>query len=100
SNLGILFVQMGDYASARPVLERALTIREQVLPPDHLDAAGSLADLALLLLRTATTPGPRRATSARCRSRCDASVPIIRRSPRRSSTWPPATAMAATSRPP
>jgi hypothetical protein len=35
--------------AARPLLERALAIREKVLGPEHPDTAGSLSNLAALL---------------------------------------------------
>ena len=40
---------LGDYAGARPLLERALAIREAALPPGHPDLAQSLNDLGMLL---------------------------------------------------
>jgi tetratricopeptide (TPR) repeat protein len=40
---------MGDYAGARPLLERALAIREAALGPDHPDTARSMHYLANLL---------------------------------------------------
>ena len=43
------FWQVGDYAGARPYLERALATRETALGPDHPDTATSLDHLGLLL---------------------------------------------------
>jgi tetratricopeptide (TPR) repeat protein len=42
----------GDYAEARPYLERALAIREKALGPDHPDTAQSLNNLGYLLQAT------------------------------------------------
>lgn len=39
----------GAYAEARPLLERSLSIREQVRGPDHAETATSLTELAFLL---------------------------------------------------
>jgi tetratricopeptide (TPR) repeat protein/transcriptional regulator with XRE-family HTH domain len=39
----------GEFAAARPLLERALRVRERSLGPDHLDTAESLHGLAGLL---------------------------------------------------
>ena len=49
NKLGYYLRMVGDYAAARPLFERALAIREQVLGPDHPDTALSLNNLALLL---------------------------------------------------
>jgi len=44
------YLQMvGEYAQAKPLYERALTIREEVLGPEHPDTAQSLDNLAVLL---------------------------------------------------
>ena len=43
-------VALAAYASARPLYERALAIREKALGPDHPDTATSLNDLAVLVL--------------------------------------------------
>jgi tetratricopeptide (TPR) repeat protein len=49
NNLGYCLNDMlADYAAARPLYERALAIREQVLGPEHPDTAQSLNNLALL----------------------------------------------------
>jgi tetratricopeptide (TPR) repeat protein/transcriptional regulator with XRE-family HTH domain len=39
----------GDFAAARPALERAVAIRERTLGPDHPDTARSLNNLAVVL---------------------------------------------------
>ena len=39
----------GNYEVAKPLYERSLAIRENVLGPDHPDVAASLNNLALLL---------------------------------------------------
>jgi hypothetical protein len=44
-----LLHRQGDLAAARPLYERALTIREKALGPEHPDTAVSLYNLALLL---------------------------------------------------
>jgi tetratricopeptide (TPR) repeat protein len=41
----------GDYDAARPLYERALAIREQVLGPNHPETALALNNLAGLLYR-------------------------------------------------
>jgi tetratricopeptide (TPR) repeat protein len=41
--------EAADYASAEPLLRRALAIRERILGPNHLDVAASLWALATLL---------------------------------------------------
>jgi tetratricopeptide (TPR) repeat protein len=51
NNLAGLFVHQGDYATAQPLLERALAIDEQVLGPTHPYTASSLNNLAELLKR-------------------------------------------------
>jgi tetratricopeptide (TPR) repeat protein len=43
--------EQGEYAAARPLLERALAICERTLGPDHPATATSLNNLALLLYR-------------------------------------------------
>jgi tetratricopeptide (TPR) repeat protein len=50
---------MGDYGSARPLLERALSIREQTLGPSHPSTAHSLNNLAALLYATGDYVGAR-----------------------------------------
>jgi Tetratricopeptide repeat len=54
----------GDYTAARPLLERALAIREQHLGAGHPDTAVSLNDLALLLQDQGYTPGDYTAASS------------------------------------
>ncbi|HMA37371.1 MAG TPA: tetratricopeptide repeat protein, partial [Chloroflexia bacterium] len=49
NTLGTLLQDQGDYAAARPLLERALTIYEATLGPTHRDTVASLNNLALLL---------------------------------------------------
>ncbi len=49
ANLGYHYNAQGDYAAARPLLERALAITEQALGPTHPDTASSLNNLAALL---------------------------------------------------
>jgi CHAT domain-containing protein/tetratricopeptide (TPR) repeat protein len=51
-----LFMDRGDYAGARRLLERALEIREKVLGPEHVDVAYTLRDLADLLLASGEDP--------------------------------------------
>jgi tetratricopeptide (TPR) repeat protein len=48
-NVGSYFHVTAAYAAARPLLERALAIREKVLGPEHPDTALSLNNLAHLL---------------------------------------------------
>ena len=45
---GRALLYQGDAKAARPVLERALAIREKVLGPEHVDVAASLNALGLL----------------------------------------------------
>ena len=45
---GALYYAQGRYAEAEPLFQRALTIREQALGPDHPDVAWSLNSLAEL----------------------------------------------------
>jgi hypothetical protein len=40
NNLARLLQEQGELAAARPLLERALAIREKVLGPEHPNAAG------------------------------------------------------------
>jgi hypothetical protein len=47
--LGHLLVTKGDLASARPLYERSVAIRERVCGPEHGDTAHSLCSLGLLL---------------------------------------------------
>jgi CHAT domain-containing protein len=48
NGLAILYGNMGSYARAEPLYQRALTIREKVLGPEHPDVADSLNNLAVL----------------------------------------------------
>jgi CHAT domain-containing protein len=47
----LLYDDQGKYAEAEPLYQRALSIREKALGPDHPDVAGVLSNLALLDLR-------------------------------------------------
>ena len=47
--LGSHLREIGEYGQARPLLERALAIRERVLGPEHPDTAADLSNLAALL---------------------------------------------------
>ena len=49
-NLATLLQAQGDYATARPLYDQALDIRERVLGTDHIDTAESLNNLASSLL--------------------------------------------------
>jgi tetratricopeptide (TPR) repeat protein len=49
NQLGRYLQMIGEYAEARPYLERALAIREKVLGPEHPYTASSLNNLAVLL---------------------------------------------------
>jgi tetratricopeptide (TPR) repeat protein len=51
TNLGYHLKMISDYSGAKPLYERALAIREQVLGPNHPDTAHSLSNLAILLRR-------------------------------------------------
>ena len=48
NEIGVAGLRAGQYAEAAPYLTRALTQREQALPPDHPDVAVSLNNLAVL----------------------------------------------------
>jgi hypothetical protein len=50
-NLGILYLERGDYERAEALLKRALAIREKALGPEHPDVARSLNNLATLYFR-------------------------------------------------
>jgi Tfp pilus assembly protein PilF len=50
---------LAAYAQARPLFERALSICETVLGPEHPDTAASLSNLALLLQRQGDLAGAR-----------------------------------------
>ena len=49
----------GDFAGARPLIERAVAIREKVLGPEHPDTAVSLSNLAILLQAQGDLAGAR-----------------------------------------
>ncbi|NOT31913.1 MAG: CHAT domain-containing protein [Planctomycetes bacterium] len=49
SSLGFLRWQQGRYAEARPLMERALSIREEVFGPAHVETAASHFNLAAQL---------------------------------------------------
>jgi len=49
NNLGKMLFFQGNWATALPVYERALAIRERLLDPDHLDTATCLSNLAIVL---------------------------------------------------
>ena len=51
----MLYRERGDYAKAEPLFQRALTIWEKTLGPNHLFVARSLGNLAVLYRRVATT---------------------------------------------
>ena len=46
---GMALYRAGQYAEARPSLEKALAIREKVLGPEHPNTATSLNNLGALL---------------------------------------------------
>lgn len=46
---GLSLFRAGKYADANPFFERAITLREQSLGPDHPDLAASLNDFGILL---------------------------------------------------
>jgi tetratricopeptide (TPR) repeat protein len=48
NNLAMIYVKLGRYAEAEPLLKRALAIQEKALGPDHPDVAESLNNLATL----------------------------------------------------
>ena len=50
SNLGALYLKVGDYAKAEPLFKEALEIRHKVLGPEHSDTAESLNNLGFLYL--------------------------------------------------
>ena len=56
---GGYFCGRAVYAQARPLLERALAIREKALGPEHPDTATSLTSLALLLYAQGDLAGAR-----------------------------------------
>src|SRR5207248_2734284 len=50
NDLGQLYLSMGDYAKAEPLLQRAVRIREKALGPDHPHTATALNNLATLYI--------------------------------------------------
>jgi tetratricopeptide (TPR) repeat protein len=56
---GLYFHSRATYLAARPLLERALAIYEQVLGPEHPETASSLHNLALLLQAQGDLAGAR-----------------------------------------
>ncbi|MBW8832550.1 MAG: CHAT domain-containing protein [Burkholderiales bacterium] len=50
--LGRIFLAKSDYAAARPLLERSLSIREKSLGPENSDVAASLNNLGILYAET------------------------------------------------
>jgi CHAT domain-containing protein/tetratricopeptide (TPR) repeat protein len=58
-DLGRLLHEAGDYAAAKPVLERAVSIWERALGPDHPNVARSLNTLANLLRQIGDFAGAR-----------------------------------------
>jgi hypothetical protein len=59
NSLAGLLQAQGDFAGARPLFERALTIREKALGPEHPDTAVSLNNLAGLLQAQGDLAGAR-----------------------------------------
>ena len=53
NNLAFLYHAQGRYAEAEPLYQRALTIREKALRPEHSDVVTSLENYAALLRETA-----------------------------------------------
>lgn len=51
NTIGTVYLQMGLFDRARPLLERALTLREDELGPTHAEVASSLNELAQLYFR-------------------------------------------------
>jgi tetratricopeptide (TPR) repeat protein len=47
-HLGLLYLNQGRYLEAEPLLQKVLTLRQQLLGSDHPDVATSLNNLALL----------------------------------------------------
>jgi CHAT domain-containing protein/Tfp pilus assembly protein PilF len=50
NNLGVMYTGT-DYKKARPVLERALALREKLLGPNHADVGNTINNLAMLSWR-------------------------------------------------
>ena len=51
NNLGSMYLQVGDYVHAEPLLRRAMEIRKRALGENDLDYVRSLQDLAMLYHR-------------------------------------------------
>jgi tetratricopeptide (TPR) repeat protein len=60
SNRAIMLQFSGDHAAARPLLERALAIRQRAFGPDHPDISWSLQTLGTLLEAAGDYAGARR----------------------------------------
>ena len=67
----------GHFSEALPLAQRAPTIREKALGPDHPDVATSLNNLAGFIKTKVATQTPSRCTSGRWRYERKRSVPII-----------------------
>jgi CHAT domain-containing protein/Tfp pilus assembly protein PilF len=50
NNLGVMYIGT-DYKKARPILERALALREKLLGPNHADVGNTINNLAMLSWR-------------------------------------------------
>ena len=48
NNLGMVQVELREYAAAKQSHEQALAIRRKALPPDHPDIASSLNNLGVV----------------------------------------------------
>jgi CHAT domain-containing protein/Tfp pilus assembly protein PilF len=55
----VLLARTGDYAAARPLLERGLAIREKVFGPEHNNVAVSLQELGFMLYLSGDYAGAR-----------------------------------------
>src|SRR5690606_29389682 len=51
-NLGVLYVDMGDYEKAKKILPQALRLRREILGPRHPDCIGTLNNLVGLYVQT------------------------------------------------
>ena len=79
---GSYFHGRAAYSAARPLLERALAIREKALGPEHPDTARSLNNLADLVYAQGDLAGRGRSLSARWQSARRRSAPSIPIRPR------------------
>jgi|CXWL01.1.fsa_nt_gi serine/threonine protein kinase len=52
NNLGTLYLDLGRFVEAEPIVRRTVALREELLGPDNPSVAQSLSNLALLLLNT------------------------------------------------